>query len=1021
MPTPRLLRLRNAAVAGVVVTGALVAPLTANASEASHDRVVSADPANWTPHALDNSVLSIEQVGEAIVAGGDFTRIASSDSGTELDQAGVFAFDATSGDLLPGFRPQITGGNVETVAAHPDGDKVFIGGTFKYVNGVKWPKLALLSLADGSLVTSFKKAPMNGKVLDLAVQDGRVILGGTWTKIKGRTQGHLASLKVETGAYDPFISLPFAGTNNGGKTRVSKFDVSLTGSRLVAIGNFTGVDGLSRGQVAVVNLTGSRATVADWQTSMYPNHCSATFDSYVREVDIDPEGQYFVVVSTGAFRQGRLCDTAARWELRETGSNLKPTWVNYTGGDTLYSVAATNHAVYVGGHQRWHNNSYAADRAGAGAVAREGIAALDPINGLPLSWNPGRDRGVGAFALTATPSGLWVGSDTERIGRYEYHGRLAFFPLAGGTVPPTVVTGEVPGRVLSLGDGASDIVATQFDGSQLADPVTLPPTSSAARAATMISGKLYSARATGTFDVADWDGESLGSSTPIPDLNISAWRSDLASMTGMYFRAGKLYYTLNGNSNLFYRYFSIESGVIGAERFTASGSVSGLSFGNVRGMTLAGDNLLWVDAGSGELRRTELSAGVPTAGTTSSVSGPAVDGTDWRRGPLVMEATADGPASNLAPVANAGVTCDGLDCSFTSVGSGDPDGQLVSRSWDLGDGTVVNGATAQHTYLSEGPFTATLTVTDDLGLSRSTSIEVRPDAAPVPVAVVDCSGLECVVDASASTDGQGSPVGYAWTFGDGATATGAVANHTYTQAGSYTIGLTVTDDEGGSASSDTTVTVADNTEAVTFVDAAKASSTWGEVNAQIPSGSAAGDGLLLIVTGNRSDTDYSSPGNGWSEVARVSDADMTTIAWQREARAADAGQTVGVTTSATAKLDMQLLVYRGVDVSSVLRSATAVAGSFTTDHVTPTVAAGAGSVAVSYWADKTSATASWTPPADVSVRGESIGTGGGRITSLIADQEPRSADGNAGGLTAVADAPSGKATMLTIVLAPRVP
>jgi hypothetical protein len=43
---------------------------------------------------------------------------------------------------------------------------------------------------------------------------------------------------------------------------------------------------------------------------------------------------------------------------------------------------------------------------------------------------------VGVFALVATAQGLWIGSDTERIGRYEHHARIAFMPLAGGTPMP---------------------------------------------------------------------------------------------------------------------------------------------------------------------------------------------------------------------------------------------------------------------------------------------------------------------------------------------------------------------------------------------------------------------------------------------------------------------------------------------------------------------------------------------------------------------------------------------------------
>ncbi|MFG2038510.1 hypothetical protein [Dactylosporangium sp. NPDC048998] len=69
------------------------------------------------------------------------------------------------------------------------------------------------------------------------------------------------------------------------------------------------------------------------------------------------------------------------------------------------------------------------ESAGPGAVSRPGIAAINPLTGKATDWNPKRaPRGVGARALLATPQGLLVGSDTERIGN-EYHARLALLPL----------------------------------------------------------------------------------------------------------------------------------------------------------------------------------------------------------------------------------------------------------------------------------------------------------------------------------------------------------------------------------------------------------------------------------------------------------------------------------------------------------------------------------------------------------------------------------------------------------------
>ena len=56
--------------------------------------------------------------------------------------------------------------------------------------------------------------------------------------------------------------------------------------------------------------------------------------------------------------------------------------------------SSTTTSIYIGGHQRYLNNSYGQNDRGTGRVsAGTGIAALDPLNGLPYSWNPGRERG----------------------------------------------------------------------------------------------------------------------------------------------------------------------------------------------------------------------------------------------------------------------------------------------------------------------------------------------------------------------------------------------------------------------------------------------------------------------------------------------------------------------------------------------------------------------------------------------------------------------------------------------------
>jgi hypothetical protein len=114
---------------------------------------------------------------------------------------------------------------------------------------------------------------------------------------------------------------------------------------------------------------------------------------------------------------------------------------------------------------------------------------------------------------------------------------------------------------------------------------------------------------------------------------------------------------------------------------------------------------------------------------------------------------------------------------------------------------------------------------------------------------------------------------------------------------------------------------------------------------------------------------------------------------------------------------MTVLAYSSVADSPIDTIASAGETVNRTTHTTPDVTVTtAGSWVVSYWADKSSATTSWTDPALQVRRSTSIGTGTGRITSLATDPGAASATGLSPGLTATADSSSAKATMWSVVI-----
>ena len=81
-----------------------------------------------------------------------------------------------------------------------------------------------------------------------------------------------------------------------------------------------------------------------------------------------------------------------------------------------------------------------------------------------------------------------------------------------------------------------------------------------------------------------------------------------------------------------------------------------------------------------------------------------------------------------------------------------------------------------------------------------------PNQAPTASFTVSCTGLTCSVNGGASTDPENGALTYAWSFGDGSTATGVTASRTYAAAGTYTVTLTVTDNAGATGSTTRTAT-----------------------------------------------------------------------------------------------------------------------------------------------------------------------------------------------------------------------
>ncbi|MEM4729279.1 MAG: PKD domain-containing protein [Thermoplasmata archaeon] len=141
---------------------------------------------------------------------------------------------------------------------------------------------------------------------------------------------------------------------------------------------------------------------------------------------------------------------------------------------------------------------------------------------------------------------------------------------------------------------------------------------------------------------------------------------------------------------------------------------------------------------------------------------------------------------------------------------------LVYR-WDFDDGNVTDWSAspdATHSYTSSGFYRAKLTVRDNDGAESSARVDVEVHNIP-PSASARTSKMNPLEDETVNFTATGvtdTPsdlplLTYHWDFGDGSSAEGQSVEHSFAKKRKYKVVLTVTDDDGESATTELTVSV----------------------------------------------------------------------------------------------------------------------------------------------------------------------------------------------------------------------
>ena len=465
---------RAAAVAGALVLSlaAYVAPAGASAAVSSSHQApvpgaVLPKPATGPPELVPNTGHTLQTVRQMVQCGGTMFAVGSfsdiTQNGTTYSRTNVFSFDASSPYTITQWAPQVNG--IVNSIAFSGGNcaDAYIGGNFTSVNGTAVKDIAEIDTTVGNVVPTFGHVTSGGQVETLASAGNHILAGGYFKWINGSGKDpYMASLSPVTGQDDGFLHLNISGYYNycsgsqctqGKTSSVQNQQVSHLGQYDLVEGDFTSAGGQPRQQIFMLNLTTSPATVTPWTSPQWdgsdpnqPYRCMPIEAFYIRSAAWSLDDSTVYIATTGYHPAGGptgqtprtgLCDAAASFPA--TMGPVTANWIEYTGCDSYYTVAADDSAVYVAGHPRYAENSDGCDGPGPGAIKDYGLQGLSPSNGEVYVRPDGtavyRMSRANADSMLLTSAGLWIGSSnrfgSQSCGQMPGHSGVCLLPYPG--------------------------------------------------------------------------------------------------------------------------------------------------------------------------------------------------------------------------------------------------------------------------------------------------------------------------------------------------------------------------------------------------------------------------------------------------------------------------------------------------------------------------------------------------------------------------------------------------------------